>query len=72
LHYPLPVHLQKCYLHWGYDRGTLPVTEQVATEVLSLPMFPGLTAAQQRRVAAGVRQFIENMAGSESRAPALA
>jgi dTDP-4-amino-4,6-dideoxygalactose transaminase len=72
LHYPLPVHLQKCYLHWSYDRGTLPVTEQVATEVLSLPMFPGLTAAQQRRVAAGVRQFIENMAGSESRAPALA
>ena len=43
LHYPLPVHLQKCYRDWGYGAGSLPVTERAAAEILSLPMFPGLT-----------------------------
>jgi dTDP-4-amino-4,6-dideoxygalactose transaminase len=54
LHYPLPVHLQKCYRHWGYGPGSLPVTERVASEILSLPIYPGLTAASQQRVAEGV------------------
>jgi dTDP-4-amino-4,6-dideoxygalactose transaminase len=58
LHYPLPVHLQACYRSWGYGDGSLPVTERVAAEVLSLPMFPGLTVAQQERVAAGVQAFL--------------
>ena len=54
LHYPLPVHLQKCYREWGYAEGALPVTEKAAKEILSLPMFPGFTQPQQRQVAAGV------------------
>ena len=54
LHYPLPVHLQKCYEAWGYRAGSLPVTEKVAGEILSLPMFPGLSAEQQQRVAHGI------------------
>jgi dTDP-4-amino-4,6-dideoxygalactose transaminase len=58
LHYPLPVHLQKCYLDWGYREGSLPATEQVASEILSLPMFPGLTEQQQRRVATAIGQFL--------------
>ena len=45
LHYPLPVHLQKCYRELGYTAGSLPVTERAAAEILSLPMFPGLTQA---------------------------
>lgn len=57
LHYPLPVHLQKCYQEWGYQKGGLPITERVASEILSLPMFPGLTADQQERVAAGIEAF---------------
>ena len=57
LHYPIPVHLQKCYSEWGYGKGSLPVTEQVATELLSLPMFPGLTAKQQEQIAAEIRDF---------------
>jgi len=57
LHYPLPVHLQDCYRAWGYEKGSLPVTEQVASEGLSLPMFPGLTADQQGRVAAAISAF---------------
>ena len=58
LHYPLPVHLQKCYREWGYGAGSLPVTERVASEILSLPMFPGLTEEQQKRVAAGITPFV--------------
>ena len=56
-HYPFPLHLQECYRHWGYAAGSLPVTERVASEIISLPMFPGLTADQQRRVAAAIEAF---------------
>jgi dTDP-4-amino-4,6-dideoxygalactose transaminase len=58
LHYPLPVHLQNCYKSWGYQKGSLPVTERVASEILSLPMFPGLTKEQQERIATGVDTFL--------------
>jgi dTDP-4-amino-4,6-dideoxygalactose transaminase len=51
LHYPLPLHLQRCYRHWGYRTGSLPVTESSAADILSLPMFPSLTSTDQRRVA---------------------
>ncbi len=57
LHYPLPVHLQNCYRHWEYQSGDLPVTEHAASQVLSLPMFPGITAEQQREVAAAINTF---------------
>jgi dTDP-4-amino-4,6-dideoxygalactose transaminase len=58
LHYPMPLHLQKCYRNWGYANGSLPVTERIAREILSLPMFPGLAEQQQRQVADGISAFI--------------
>lgn len=57
LHYPVPVHLQKCYREWGYGLGSFPVTERVAADVLSLPMFAGLTGEQQQRVADAIGAF---------------
>ena len=51
LHYPLPLHLQKAYADLGYKKGDFPVTEKVTSEILSLPMYPGLTESQQKRVA---------------------
>ncbi len=51
LHYPIPVHLQKAYAHLGHSKGDFPVSERVARECLSLPMFPELTAGQQSAVA---------------------
>lgn len=51
LHYPVPLHLQKACERYGYRRGELPVTERLSDEILSLPMFPGLTSGQQERVA---------------------
>jgi dTDP-4-amino-4,6-dideoxygalactose transaminase len=51
IHYPVPLHLQHAYENLGYGRGDFPVTERVAAEIVSLPMFPGLRAEQQDRVA---------------------
>jgi dTDP-4-amino-4,6-dideoxygalactose transaminase len=58
LHYPVPVHLQRCYVRWDYQPGCLPATERTANELLSLPMFPGLSAEQQERVASGLATFV--------------
>jgi dTDP-4-amino-4,6-dideoxygalactose transaminase len=57
IHYPIPLHLQKAYENFGYKQGDFPVTERVAPEIFSLPMYPELRAEQQRRVAEAVRQF---------------
>jgi dTDP-4-amino-4,6-dideoxygalactose transaminase len=56
-HYPVPLHLQVCYATWGYKAGDFPVTEHVAKTVLSLPMFPGITASQQERASSAVASF---------------
>jgi dTDP-4-amino-4,6-dideoxygalactose transaminase len=55
IHYPVPVHLQPAYADLGYGSEDLPVTEQAAAELLSLPMFPELTEAQIETVVAAVR-----------------
>jgi len=58
IHYPIPLHLQKAYNHLGYNRGDFPVTERVAAEIVSLPMFPQLQPAQQQSVASAVKEFV--------------
>jgi dTDP-4-amino-4,6-dideoxygalactose transaminase len=50
IHYPIPLHLQNAYTSLSYRPGDFPVTERVAREILSLPMFPQLTQEQQERV----------------------
>jgi len=57
LHYPLPLHLQKCYAALGHRAGDFPVAEKAARECLSLPIYPELTDAQVRRVAEVVKEF---------------
>ncbi len=58
IHYPIPLHLQKAYQHLSYKKGDFPVTESVAAEILSLPMFPQLLPAQQDLVVAKVTEFV--------------
>jgi dTDP-4-amino-4,6-dideoxygalactose transaminase len=58
LHYPLPLHLQKAYTHFGYKKGDFPVSEQAADRLLSLPMFPELTTQQIDHVVNSIREFI--------------
>ncbi len=50
IHYPVPLHLQRAYAGLNYHPGDFPMAERLSQEVLSLPMFPQLTAAQQARV----------------------
>ena len=57
IHYPIPLHLQKAYAAMNYRPGDFPVTEKAAAEIVSLPMFPQLTAPQQARVVEEVVSF---------------
>jgi dTDP-4-amino-4,6-dideoxygalactose transaminase len=50
IHYPIPLHMQKAYDYLNYRQGDFPVTEKVAAEIVSLPMYPTLQPEQQARV----------------------
>jgi dTDP-4-amino-4,6-dideoxygalactose transaminase len=58
IHYPIPLHQQKAYEHLGYKTGDFPVTERVAGEIVSLPMFPQLSYAQQDEVVRAVKDAV--------------
>jgi dTDP-4-amino-4,6-dideoxygalactose transaminase len=58
IHYPVPLHQQKAYAHLGYKKGDFPVTDKVAPEIVSLPMFPNLTAEQQEHVVKALASFV--------------
>ena len=58
LHYPVPLHLQTAYSHLGIKSGDFPITERVSAEILSLPMFPTLTPAQQSFVASQINRTL--------------
>jgi dTDP-4-amino-4,6-dideoxygalactose transaminase len=60
IHYPIPLHLQKAYSSMGYKAGDFPVCEKAAAEIISLPMFPQLTADQQSKVVQEVLHFAHN------------
>jgi dTDP-4-amino-4,6-dideoxygalactose transaminase len=53
-HYPVPPHLSPAYAHLGYRAGSFPVTESLARELVSLPLFPGITEEQLVTVTAAV------------------
>jgi dTDP-4-amino-4,6-dideoxygalactose transaminase len=57
IYYPLPLHLQPCFAHLGYRTGRLPATEAASQTVVSLPIYPELTEAQQDEVVGVVRSF---------------
>jgi dTDP-4-amino-4,6-dideoxygalactose transaminase len=59
LHYPMPLHLQKCYASLGYKEGSFPVAEKAARECLSLPIYPELTDEQTQRVSAVIHDFFK-------------
>lgn len=58
IHYPVPIHLQGAFKHLGHEKGAFPVAEKAASEILSLPLFPGITAEQQATVAAELKKAI--------------
>ena len=66
VHYPIPLHLQRPYAGLGYKEGDFPVTERLAGEILSLPMYPHLEMGQQKRIA----QTILDSLPTKTRMPA--
>ena len=63
VHYPTPVHLTPAMAEFGAGNGSMPVSEKAAGEILSLPLYPGITVEQQERVADTVHEALR--AGSD-------
>ncbi|NDK57084.1 DegT/DnrJ/EryC1/StrS family aminotransferase [Pontibacter fetidus] len=60
IHYPVPIHLQPAYSYLKYKKGSLTITEEVANTSLSLPLFPGLSKAEQEYIIQSVKAFFLN------------
>src|ERR1700676_385553 len=74
IHYPIPLHLQKAYVGLGYKHGDFPVTERVASQILSLPIYPQLGHEPQTIVAREVLEFVSektDLRAGASTQPAL-
>jgi dTDP-4-amino-4,6-dideoxygalactose transaminase len=59
IHYPEPIHLTEAYAHLGLGPGSLPVSEELARRMCSLPLFPSMTDAENERVAQAVVSFAQ-------------
>lgn len=57
IHYPIPPHLAEAYRYLGLKEGDFPITEQLAKEVLSIPMYNGMTEEEQTRVIDAINRF---------------
>ncbi len=66
IYYPIPLHLQSVYQDLGYQLGQLPASEQVAREVLSLPMFPELSFEEQQQVAYSLKDCLAQISHQSS------
>lgn len=61
IHYPIPNHLQEACSKLGYSPGDLPVTEQVASEIVSLPLYVGLTEPEVTEVIEGINEVVKEL-----------
>jgi aminotransferase EvaB len=59
--YPWPVHTQSGFAHLGYEQGSLPVTEELAGQIFSLPMYPSLSEGEQDKVIDAVRHALATL-----------
>ena len=58
IYYPIPSHLQEAFNYLGYKKGSLPITERVCDEILSLPMYPEITRSIQEYVVDLIKQIL--------------
>ena len=62
VYYPVPLHRQECLAYLGYHEGAFPASEEASRSVLALPMFPEITAEQQRRAVQSCAAFLRQRA----------
>jgi len=60
IHYPLPLHLQPAYASLGFKNGQFPVSEQLAQEIISIPIYPELTREQREYVVDHIKKFVHH------------
>ena len=65
IYYPIPIHSQPAYAHLGQAKGSLPITEQLCQQVLSLPIFPELSDEQQQTVIATLHKLLRVQAPTQ-------
>jgi len=59
IYYPLPLHLQKCFRYLGYKEGDFPVAEEMAKEVISLPIYPELSSRMQEYIVEKIKEYFQ-------------
>ncbi|MBW4562224.1 MAG: DegT/DnrJ/EryC1/StrS aminotransferase family protein [Mojavia pulchra JT2-VF2] len=60
IHYPIPCHLQPAFTNLGYQLGDFPQAEKLAKQILSLPMYPGLSNSQIQEVVAAIASILSS------------
>ncbi|MFN6566102.1 DegT/DnrJ/EryC1/StrS family aminotransferase [Dendronalium sp. ChiSLP03b] len=70
IHYPIPCHLQPAFTYLGYQQGDFPHSEKLAKQILSLPMYPGLSSSQTKEVALAIASVVSTSLRSESQSSA--
>lgn len=58
VHYPIPLHLQGAYRHLKYEKGHFPVTERIVDEIISLPIYPGITNEDIKHIVKIMKKYI--------------
>ena len=58
IYYPVPLHLQECFVDLGYQEGDIPISEEVAKRIIALPIYPETSHEQREYVVAKIEEFL--------------
>jgi len=64
VYYPVPMHLQECFVHLGYKKGDFPASETAANETLALPVYPEVSEEQVEYVVSSLTEFLSSLRSS--------
>ncbi|MEH2007024.1 DegT/DnrJ/EryC1/StrS family aminotransferase [Nostoc sp.] len=70
IHYPIPCHLQPAFTNLGYQLGDFPQAEKLSKQILSLPMYPGLSSSQVKEVVAAIAHAVSTSYKTDEPSPA--